>query len=176
MVQIWLKTVLKWPKYDLEKVQKWSKNSSNDSKKILFRKRKEIPKEFGVDKGQVNWSSLILTVKMLSCGLTRRIRLLISKIIEKLKGKAMKRCEKISNCGLCNAKPKKSHSDLLRKQALKKLWKQNAERNGDWQRRSGISHLEENCQEKENNEKIHWKHYVWTGMQNFWVDTLNCFK
>ena len=113
---------------------------------------------------------------MLSCGLTRRIRLLISKIIEKLKGKAMKKCEKISNCGLCIAKPKKSHSDLLRKQALKKLWKQNAERNGDWQRRSGISHLEENCLERENNEKIHWKHYVWTGMQNFWVDTLNCFK
>ena len=113
---------------------------------------------------------------MLSCGLTRRIRLLISKIIEKLKGKAMKKCEKISNCGLCIAKPKKSHSDLLRKQALKKLWKQHAERNGDWQRRSGISHLEENCQERENNEKIHWKHYVWTGMQNFWVDTLNCFK
>ena len=57
-------TVLKWPKHDLEKVQKmiqkWSKNSSNDSKKILFRKRKEVPKEFGVDKGQVNWSSFNL--------------------------------------------------------------------------------------------------------------------
>ena len=123
------------------------------------------------------WSSLSLTVKMLGCGLTRTIRLLISKIIEKLKGKAMKKCgPKISNCGLCHPKPKKSHSDQLRKQAITQHWKQNAERDRDWQRRHEIFSLEENVQEKETNEKIHWKHYLWAGMQDFWVDTLNCFK
>ena len=89
----------------------------------------------------------------------------------------MKKCgPKISNCGLCNPKPKKSHSDQLRKQAITQHWKQNAERDRDWQRRHEIFSLEENVQEKENNEKIHWKHYLWTGMQDFWVDTLNCFK
>ena len=54
MVQIWLKTVLKWPKYDLEKVQKmipkWSQNSSNDSTKVLLGNEKKSQRSSALTK------------------------------------------------------------------------------------------------------------------------------
>ena len=54
MVQIWLKTVLKWPKYDLEKVQKmipkWYKYCSNNSKKVLLGNEKKSQRSSALTK------------------------------------------------------------------------------------------------------------------------------
>lgn len=83
-------------------------------------------------------------------------------------------------CGFCHKVKRKADTQQLRKQAMATHWKRTAERNAEWSKRSQISDLEvrkkTSSQSPVENQKVYWKHYLWQGMQNFWTQTLNCFK